>query len=138
MVQAASDTMWQLANSLVDPAAPGDFNQALMELGATVCTPRSPSCSSCPVSDLCSARRVAVSAGVPDIEDGCGLCLSDGYDVSQGVMNYPRKAKKTASREETTLVCVLRNDASDESRYGLFQRPKTGNTAIFLISPLFC
>ncbi len=42
--------------SLVDPLRPGDFNQALMELGATVCTPRSPDCVECPVSAFCMSR----------------------------------------------------------------------------------
>src|SRR5688572_31827881 len=37
------------AAALVDPARPGDFNQALMELGATVCRPRSPDCARCPL-----------------------------------------------------------------------------------------
>jgi A/G-specific adenine glycosylase len=41
--------------ALVDPGRPGDFNQAMMELGATVCTPRSPACHACPVTDLCRA-----------------------------------------------------------------------------------
>jgi A/G-specific adenine glycosylase len=44
------------ATGLVDPQRPGDWNQALMELGATVCTPRSPSCASCPVAWACRAR----------------------------------------------------------------------------------
>jgi A/G-specific adenine glycosylase len=43
------------ARGLVDRDRPGDFNQALMELGAMVCTPRSPSCGSCPVSTHCEA-----------------------------------------------------------------------------------
>ncbi len=42
-----------LADATVDAERPGDFNQALMELGATVCTPKSPQCSDCPVSALC-------------------------------------------------------------------------------------
>ena len=46
----------QAATLLLDPARPGDFNQALMELGATVCTPRAPRCESCPVESLCRAR----------------------------------------------------------------------------------
>ena len=45
-----------LAGSLVDRERPGDFNQALMELGATVCTPRAPECASCPVRTQCLAR----------------------------------------------------------------------------------
>ena len=40
----------------VSEERPGDFNQALMEFGATVCTPRAPSCGSCPVAEGCGAR----------------------------------------------------------------------------------
>lgn len=45
-----------LASKLVDPARPGDFNQALMELGATVCAPRKPQCQACPVAGDCATR----------------------------------------------------------------------------------
>ena len=44
------------AARLLDPVSPGDFNQAMMELGATVCLPRSPLCLQCPVCDLCATR----------------------------------------------------------------------------------
>jgi A/G-specific adenine glycosylase len=47
------------ATRLVPPDRPGDFNQALMELGALVCTPRSPRCDVCPVADLCAGRTRA-------------------------------------------------------------------------------
>jgi A/G-specific adenine glycosylase len=46
-----------LAQELLDPARPGDFNQAMMELGATVCLPRQPLCGSCPVTPWCQARQ---------------------------------------------------------------------------------
>lgn len=46
-----------LAQQLVDPARPGDFNQAAMELGATVCTPRGPLCPECPVQGFCWAQK---------------------------------------------------------------------------------
>ena len=46
-----------LARVLVPPERPGDFNQALMELGATVCRPRGPLCPTCPLEDLCLASR---------------------------------------------------------------------------------
>ncbi|EHA99755.1 A/G-specific adenine DNA glycosylase [Heterocephalus glaber] len=52
-----SQQLWSLAQQLVDPARPGDFNQAAMELGATVCTPQHPLCSSCPVQSLCRAHQ---------------------------------------------------------------------------------
>ena len=44
------------AGELVDPDRPGDWNQALMELGATICTARSPGCTGCPLSGQCRAR----------------------------------------------------------------------------------
>lgn len=44
------------AGSLVDPGRPGDFNQALMELGSSVCTPRSPECGACPLAPYCAGR----------------------------------------------------------------------------------
>ena len=52
----AGESLWQSAESLLDRERPGDFNQAMMELGATVCTPRSPACLTCPVIDLCATR----------------------------------------------------------------------------------
>ncbi|MGH9604328.1 MAG: A/G-specific adenine glycosylase [Terracidiphilus sp.] len=45
-----------LALRLLDPQRPGDFNQALMELGATVCLPRNPQCVACPLHSACKTR----------------------------------------------------------------------------------
>ena len=60
-----------MANEVVDTKRPGDFNQAMMELGATVCTPKSPSCESCPLQLSCRAyRRASSAATLTDIEDG--------------------------------------------------------------------
>ncbi len=52
----ASEESWQAAEELLSPHRPGDFNQAMMELGATVCLPRYPKCQMCPVFDLCATR----------------------------------------------------------------------------------
>jgi A/G-specific adenine glycosylase len=46
----------QTADQLLDQARPGDFNQAMMELGATICLPRNPLCLQCPVQTLCRTR----------------------------------------------------------------------------------
>ena len=56
---------WELARSLVPARGAGDWNQALMELGALVCTPRDPDCGRCPVDSLCFARERGVSAALP-------------------------------------------------------------------------
>jgi A/G-specific adenine glycosylase len=50
------EKLWEAAEELLDRERPGDFNQAMMELGATVCTPRIPSCLTCPVVELCATR----------------------------------------------------------------------------------
>lgn len=46
---------WDIADQLVPAEGPGDFNQALMELGQTICTPRRPQCGACPVRSMCRA-----------------------------------------------------------------------------------
>ena len=49
-------TLREVVGEMVDPARPGDFNQAMMELGALVCTPRTPSCGVCPMARTCISR----------------------------------------------------------------------------------
>ena len=53
---ARSGELRRAAEQLVDPERPGDFNQAMMELGATVCLPRGPLCLTCPVREGCATR----------------------------------------------------------------------------------
>ena len=53
------------AARLLDHARPGDFNEAMMELGATVCTPRSPRCGECPVAQWCRARLAGTAEERP-------------------------------------------------------------------------
>jgi A/G-specific adenine glycosylase len=47
---------WSAAQRLLDPSRPGDFNQAMMELGATVCLPQHPQCSHCPIRRFCRTQ----------------------------------------------------------------------------------
>jgi A/G-specific adenine glycosylase len=62
----AGEEFWQAAETFLDRALPGDFNQAMMELGATVCTPRAPACLTCPVVELCATRgEMAGAAKAP-------------------------------------------------------------------------
>jgi A/G-specific adenine glycosylase len=62
---AMNKRLWQEAERLVPHERPGDFNQALMELGATVCTPRQPKCESCPLSADCEARANGETERLP-------------------------------------------------------------------------
>jgi A/G-specific adenine glycosylase len=59
-----------LAASLVPADRPGDFNQALMELGATTCTPRAPRCPSCPLAPWCLARVRGTQEERPRVRSG--------------------------------------------------------------------
>ncbi len=56
---------WNLAEELLSRRRPGDFNQAMMELGATVCLPRTPVCGDCPVFEFCATRGHLPAAPVP-------------------------------------------------------------------------
>jgi A/G-specific adenine glycosylase len=58
--------LWENAQTLLDPARPGDFNQAMMELGATLCLPEAPECGACPVAKFCATRgKLALPARKP-------------------------------------------------------------------------
>jgi len=62
----AQAEIWRRAEALLDRERPGDCNQAMMELGATVCTPRAPTCLTCPVIALCATRgELAGAAKAP-------------------------------------------------------------------------
>ena len=61
----AKKTLKALAARLSDPDRPGDYGQAVMDLGATICTPRSPSCLICPWSDWCAARAAGDQTRYP-------------------------------------------------------------------------
>jgi A/G-specific adenine glycosylase len=91
------------ATELVDPERPGDFNQALMELGATVCTHRSPRCHACPLGDECGAR------------------------ASGTVGERPRpRARRAVPEIEIAVAALVRRNAQGESELLLVRRPAEG------------
>ncbi|NXY51007.1 MUTYH glycosylase, partial [Ceuthmochares aereus] len=133
---AVIDHLWDTANALVDRSRPGDFNQALMELGATVCVPKAPLCGECPVKQHCRVWRRKLfgkPAPVLDVEDcgseGCRLCppVTEPWDSSLGVTNFPRKAAKKQPRVAQVATCVLERRGSHGAlEYLLVQRPSSG------------
>src|SRR5262249_4789805 len=62
---AGAREMWKVAGELLPEQEPGAHNEALMELGATVCTPRSPRCESCRVRGECEGRALGIEQGLP-------------------------------------------------------------------------
>ncbi|NWR77331.1 MUTYH glycosylase, partial [Centropus unirufus] len=130
---AVIDHLWDVANSVVDRSRPGDFNQALMELGATVCAPKAPLCGECPVKQHCRAWHRVGTAPASGPEGccavGCPLCppATEPWDSSLGVTNFPRKAAKKQPRVARTAVCVLeRRGCHGALQYLLVQRPSSG------------
>lgn len=62
---AAKPELTRLAASLTPKVRPGDYAQAVMDLGATICTPRSPACGICPWSSPCLARAEGIQSDLP-------------------------------------------------------------------------
>jgi A/G-specific adenine glycosylase len=95
---ATERLLWQTAQGLVPAREPGDFNQALMELGARVCTPRKPNCDACPVGAYCAAREAGT--------------------VAQRPVKRPRKA---VPHKEIVVAAIER-----DGRYLIGRRPPEG------------
>lgn len=105
----AKEVFQKMADEALEKKHPGDFNQAMMELGAMVCTPRAPACSRCPVQKHCEAFK----AGSWE--------------------KYPVKSRKISYRDEKWFCLVaqdkqkifLRRRAVAEGMEGLWELPMT-------------
>jgi A/G-specific adenine glycosylase len=131
----AGEELWETAEKFLDRSRPGDFNQAMMELGATICTPRSPACLTCPVVELCATRGELAGAAKPapqkkreihyalDCRDGRVFLAQRSKDASlmAGMWELPEidtaasGPKETARNPKPTQnAAVKRRDASPE------------------------
>ncbi len=70
---------WVIADSILSGRRPGDFNQAIMELGATVCLPRAPKCLTCPLRRLCKTRGQVANELKPSLQQKRQI----GYTLDQ-------------------------------------------------------
>lgn len=138
--KATLDILWTAAEAMVNVKGsyrdanyqnPGDVNQALIELGSTVCKVQNPTCASCPLKDHCGAYRLATAsqrpADIGDLEDLCTICepLPKAFEVTF----LPMKAEKKKAREETDSVSVVEWRASPTSAdrwFLLVKRPEKG------------
>ena len=109
------------AGRLVDPQRPGDFNQALMELGATVCLPRNPQCLVCPVASECKTRgehKTAPRARMLSREVAHALSVRMGRSRA--------KTQGTAMRE----VLLEQRAASQSVMPGMWELPVLRDAAV--------
>lgn len=101
--------LWGLAALLLPDKHPGDFNQAMMELGATVCLPAAPACLICPVSGFCKARQ----AGKEE--------------------DFPLKSGKMTIKKVRAACAIIRNNG----KILITQRPENGLWAELWEFPTF-
>ncbi len=94
--------LWALAGTLVPMRRPGDWNQAVMELGATVCTPRAPACGRCPVRSVCRARSLGRVADFPP-----GAPRRAPETVRRAVALIVRRGRVLMERREGVLLAGL-------------------------------
>lgn len=76
--------LWELARQTLPPGRAGDYNQALMDLGATICIPQNPLCLICPVSELCQARALGVQNELPVLE---AKSVAPHYTVTAAIIH---------------------------------------------------
>jgi A/G-specific adenine glycosylase len=114
-----------LANALVDPARPGDFNQALMDLGATICTPRTPKCGECPIASMCCAwselRRDVERHEDRRRDAGASRAAGSKQEMVAAKSGNPRPGKPT--RHRTFVVAVI---VDADGRFLMTRRPLGG------------
>ncbi|KAH8116805.1 DNA glycosylase [Phellopilus nigrolimitatus] len=124
------DILWDGASVMIKKAEqPGNINQALIELGATICKPRDPDCKVCPLNAHCGAFLESQGRlrDEQDIEELCTLCepILPGEDA--GVTRYPMKVERKKAREEVDVVNVVEWLSPQGARYFLLvRRPEKG------------
>ena len=131
------ERFWRLSEQLLDPRRPRAFNQALMDLGATICLPRSPRCPACPWRNHCAAYAAGDAArypvklqarAVPFQVIGVGVVLNDDAQVlidqrlPQGLLGglweFPGGKQEADEPIETTIVRELREELAIEVEVG--------------------
>ncbi|KAJ3878401.1 DNA glycosylase [Lentinula edodes] len=128
--KATQDILWAAATAMVeheydDADHPGDINQALIELGSTICRVRDPCCGDCPLNPWCGAYNKAIRhQSSLDIEDLCDLC--EPLTEENGVTAYPMKAKKKKARVELDVVSIVEWRSIDDRQFLLVRRPDKG------------
>lgn len=98
-------SLWEIAYNMVDKKNPFNYNQAMMDIGATLCTPKNPSCSSCPLSSICQGK--------------------------ENPLLYPTKKKRIVpTRKQNVMLSVYNDELSLKQRKGKFLHGLWGFEAI--------
>jgi A/G-specific adenine glycosylase len=128
---------WALSEQLLDPEQPRTFNQALMDLGATVCTPRNPRCRQCPWQLECAAYAAGTPAAYPVTDTprelpfqviGVGVVLNEAGQVLidqrlnegllGGLWEFPGGKQEPGEAIEATIQRELQEELAIEVEVG--------------------
>jgi len=107
---------WQAAQSLLDPLHPGDFNQAMMELGATICTPKAPACGKCPIRRFCQQRGEHLTQARPA--------------RLRATLHYALATRRGA-------VLLVQRPAADSLMPNMWELPQLAEAPTEIAAPLF-
>ena len=136
--------LWNLSESLIPKGHAGSFNEALMDLGATICTPKEPSCSLCPLRNLCRAKALgnperyptkAKKRKIPHVNGVSAVIVRDGKVLlhqrpprgfSGGLWEFPNwrvQGEKSRSRRLLKGIKEERNlSVAVKDRIGIFEQ----------------
>ncbi len=117
---------WQRAQELLAPSRPGDFNQAMMELGATVCLPREPRCLICPIRQWCLAQgEVRRPNAAPHQRRKKIWCALDRRDGQVRLVRRPKTASLMAGMWELPQWTELPHVAAHDAQWRTFRHSIT-------------
>ncbi len=125
---AGERRLWELAAQNLPPGCAGDYNQAIMDLGASVCSPRSPTCLLCPIQDLCQASALGIQEErpvlkprpvVPHITVTAGILERDGLVLiarrpAGGLLGGMWEFPGGTQEEREDLPACLRRELREE------------------------
>lgn len=115
--------LWQVAEAMLPRKDPGTFNQAAMELGALVCTPKRPACSQCPISGVCQAYQSGLEEEIPG--KVTRVAYEDRTEFALVMVQPP-----TARRQKTTVHRYLIRPLPEGGRWaGLWDFPRTTDSS---------
>ena len=122
---------WERAQELLSKSRPGDFNQAMMELGATVCLPREPRCPTCPVRSWCVAQGQDLGARAPHAKVVLGQkkreiwCALERRDGQVRLVKRPAKASLMAGMWELPQWAEIPHASASAAHWRTFRHSIT-------------
>ena len=133
--QKVINKLWKKSEELLSPRNPGDFNQAMMEIGALICTPTSPLCTKCPLKRNCKAHLKGKEESFPvktkiqyeKMDVAIGIIRRKGKILIQkrplksrmgGLWEFPGGKLEKDEKPETGLVRELREELDVQIKVG--------------------